>query len=552
MNNITPILLVKKTLFVFLLLILPIFFYIGLIKYKDTLGEYYLGRNCDPSYPYLTNALNLAQVKSYGVGLIAHPGTPVQELGAAVLLFVHSYNSKNTDIVTNVFNNPEYFLNKILKTFLFIISAAIFLLGLITYIKLKSIFAALFLQLSPFAFYSEDIYFQLTNVSVEPILVFTAILIISTIILFLNKSESGKNNLIYTLVFGLLCGLGMATKISFLPVMIIPFLLLKPLKYKGLFILFSIVSFCVFVYPAFSSNTADEFTIWVRDLITHSGKYGKGSEDIIESSVYFVNIKTIFSKNLVFSVTYISMLVILILQFFGKYKSVVRSNKYFILMLGIFLAMSLQILMVAKHFSLYYMIPVYMFSILGLFVIYKIFISFYPDMLNSKKGKYIFYSFISVIMISYSVIHLKTINKERKYIGNGRNEARKIVSTLEEDYENSIVVSTYECSSKQFALYLGSFFGGTQHKRYMSIVKEKYPNNFYFNRWDNNFYDEFDINYIKDRLIEENKFIFQGVTDEVTDKFMENVKELTGKPNATYRKIISNYDRDGLYEITLE
>jgi len=542
----------KKTLSILLLLILPIFFYLGLIKYNDALGEYYLGRNCDPSYPYLVNALNLAQNQNYGVGHFDHPGTPVQEIGAAVILIIHTYNSNNTDIVTNVFNKPEYFLNKILKTFLLLISAAIFLLGLITYSKLKNIYAALFLQLSPFSFYSEDIYFQLTNVSVEPILVFTALMLISTIILYLNKPDSEKINLLFTLVFGILCGLGMATKISFLPVMIIPFLLLMNIKYKGLFIILSIISFSAFVYPAFSTNTANDFTIWVRNLIAHSGKYGKGSEDIIQTSVYFDNVKTIFSKNLIFSVTYISMIIILISQFFEKYKLAIRSNKYFILLLGIFLAMTLQILMVAKHFSLYYMIPVYMFSILGLFVIYKIFVSFYPDMFKSNKKKYIFYSLICVIMISYSIIHLSTIYKTRKLIGNGRNEARKIVSTLEEDYGNYIVVSTYECSSKEFALYLGSFYGGSQHKRYMAIVKEKYPNNFYFNRWANNFYDEWDINFIKDRLIKSNKFVFQGVTDEVTIKFMEYVKELTGKPNASYKKIMSNYDRDGLYEITLE
>lgn len=542
----------KKKLSIFLLLILPIFFYIGLIKYKDALGEYYLGRNCDPSYPYLTNALNLAQFKSYGVGLIAHPGTPVQEIGAAVLLFIHSYNSKNTDIVTNVFNNPEYFLNKILKTFLLLISAAIFLLGLISYSKLKNIFAALFLQLSPFAFYSEDIYFQLTNVSVEPILVFTILLMISAIILYLNKSEGAKNILFYTIVFGLLCGLGMATKISFLPVMIIPFLLLKQVKYKALFILISIISFCLFVFPAFSTDTANEFTIWVRDLITHSGKYGKGSENIVETSVYFENIKTVFSKNLVFSASYFLIMVICVMQFFGKYKLPIRSNKYFVLMVGILLAMTLQILMVAKHFSLYYMIPVYMLSIPGLFIIYNIFKSLYPEAFNSKKRKYIIYSFLILVMLTYSIFHLRTIYKERKYIGNGRNEARKIVSALEKDYGNSIVVSTYECSSKEFALYLGSFFGGTQHKRYMSIVKERYPDNFYFNRWDNNFYDEWDISYIKERLIKANKFVFQGVTDEVTNKFMEYVKQLTGKPNASYKKIMSNYERDGLYEITLE
>jgi len=542
----------KKIIPLLALLILPIFFFIGLQKYKDALGEYYLGRNYDPSYPYLINSLNLSQFKGYGVGLIAHPGTPVQEIGAVVLLILHSLQPDKTDLVKDVFNNPEYYLNKIFQCFLLLNSAAIFLLGLMVYLKMKSILTSLFLQLSPFSFYSGDIYFQLTNVSVEPILIFTILLLITAIIIYLNENGSERNSLFYLIVLGVLCGLGMAIKISFFPILVIPFLLIRGIKFKLSFILISILTFLIFVYPAFSVENADGFSDWVKNLITHSGRYGTGSEDFVETSVYLSNIKTIFSENLVFSFSYIAILSVLILQFFKKYKSLIRSNKYFILLTGIFIAMTLQVLMVAKHFSLYYMIPTYMFSIPGLFVVSSIVLSLYPDFLKNKKRNYFYYAAVSIVIIAFSIFQLRTIYKERKYIANVRNEARKIIKSLEENYSNSIVVSTYGCSSKEFALHLGSSFGGTKRKSYMEILKEMYPNNFYYNRWDNTFYDDWDIEHIKSQLIKANKFIFQGVTDEVAQKFIIAIKELTNKPDASYKKIISGHNRDALYEITLE
>ncbi|MDQ3193501.1 MAG: hypothetical protein M3P82_00740 [Bacteroidota bacterium] len=542
----------KKIIPVLILLLLPLFFFIGLQKYKDAVGEYYLGRNYDPSYPYLTNALNLSQFNGYGVGLIAHPGTPVQELGAAVILIAHSLEAGKTDLVRDVFNNAEYYLIVIFQFCLLLNSIAIFILGITAYRKLKSLTSAVFLQLTPFAFYSEDIFFHLSNVSVEPILVFTVLLLITTIILFTNRPQTGKNLLFYTIIFGLLCGLGMATKISFFPILVIPFLLIKQLKFKILFIGISILAFFIIVYPAFSAENAEGFSVWVKDIIIHSGRYGTGSQDFVKTSVYFDNVRSIFSYSLIFSITYLSLLIIFIMQFFESYKTRIRTHKYFTLLCGILIAMSLQIFTVAKHFGIYYMIPTYMFSILGLFIVNSVMFSLYPDFFKIKNKRKYYYAIISLAMIVFTVFQLRTIYKYRKYITSSRNESRKIVKILDENYPNTIVVSSYECSSKEFALFLGSSYGGTQNYKYMSILKAMYPNDFYFNRWDNKFYHYWDIENIKTQLIKANKFIFQGVSDEVALNFLEYVKVITNKPNAYYNKIMSGYDRDVLYEITLE
>lgn len=99
----------KKNFTYLLFLVLPTFLFLTGNLLKNTQGYYYL-YNSDPSYEYLINSLNLAQLKGYGVGHIDHPGTSVQVIGAFVLKFYYISFNENADIVTHVITNPEMYL----------------------------------------------------------------------------------------------------------------------------------------------------------------------------------------------------------------------------------------------------------------------------------------------------------------------------------------------------------------------------------------------------------------------------------------------------------
>lgn len=542
----------KRTAPYVILLILPVIFSLFLYKHKSSYGEYFLSRNYDPSYPYLINSLNLAQFSGYGVGLINHPGTTVQELGAVVILIVHYFRSGTGDLVNDVIAEPEVYLYKIFLTFLLMYFSALLFLGICTFKTLWSLKTALFLQLTPFSFYAEDVLFQMTNICVEPLLVITLLVLIAVIIKYVHKSDINQNSLKCIILFGLLCGIGLATKISFFPVLIIPLLLIRQIKYRGLFLFISGVTFLLFVSPAFSISNISEFVTWIKDLVTHSGKYGTGNENIVETSYYIDNVKTIFTGNLIFSLSYILLLLLFILQFFKKFSTLIKTNKYYYLMTGILAAMTFQVLIVAKHFSFYYMIPVFMFSITGLYIANNILVSLFSEYFTNRS-KYKYYTAAAALIISaIFIFQYKPVRKKISHIGNGRNEAHIILDSLEKSHKNDIVISTYECSSREFALYLGCFYAGTQRDRYMQIIKDKYPDSFYYNRWDNRFYEVWDENYIKTRLLNANKFYFQGFNDQVTADFMKKIIEMTNKNGASCEKIMTNYTGEAVYEITLE
>ncbi|MEO6693948.1 MAG: hypothetical protein ABIY50_04865 [Ignavibacteria bacterium] len=535
----------KKINSVLYLLILPVLLIILSILYKASIGEYFIGGFYDPAYNYLINSLNLSQFNAYGVGNFDHPGTPVQVMGAFVIKFFHMISGNDPDIAKDVFTRPEFYLSRIFIVFVLMIASALFFLGLIVYKKLNDIKSAIFLQLTPF--YFSTVYYQFTNFTSEPFLIFTILIFIGIVIYFVNDPDMSKSkSMKYAVIFGLICGFGLASKISIFPVFIIPLLLLRKISVKVIFLVVLILSFMAFIYPAFSSDNASKYSSWVKGVITHSGKYGEGSENFIDSEKFSTNIKTIFFTDPVFGFTYFMIFFFLIFQFFLKTGKIIRKNKYFILLVGIFLAMSGQVFIVAKHFEPHYMIPAMMLTVFGLFVLNSVAWSIFPAYFGRNKIAY-----ISLVMMVFTYFQVINITKETTYFKNRRDESYKVMNYLKENYKDMPVVTTYGSSSREFSLYLGVYWGGTQKERYSKLLNNLYPNYYYFDRWRRDFDQVSDIERMKTQLLNSGKIILQTDSKEVLNNFMEKIKLIANKPNASFKSVISNFRGENIYEIDL-
>jgi len=528
-----------------ILSIFPILFIFLALNYKASIGEYYLGSYYDPSYSYLINSLNLSQFQGYGVGHFDHPGTPVQSIGAIVINIFHSLQHSNADKINDILDNTEYYLQKIFLTILFLNAFALFILGYVANKKIGNIKTALFLQLTPF--YSSTIYYSITNVSPEPLLLFSTFILIAITISFLNNNNKNlNNNIYYVIVFGIICGFGLATKLTFFPLLIIPLLLIPNFRYKLLLLLFIAISFFIFILPAFSDTNAVKYSLWVKNLVTHSGKYGGGSEDFVDSSKYFSNILTIFSKEWFFSSTYILLTITLLLSFLTKFKVQIRSNKYYKLLVGIFIAMSVQVLIVSKHFEMHYLIPAFLLCALGVYTVYSIFNSQISQITHRKKE---FLVYFTIILMSY--FQLRTMIKENRYFSSRRDESHKIITTLKNNYRENLIVSTYGASNVEFSTYYGAFWGGTQKSNYVLLLEKKYPNCIYYDRWRKDFYYFSSQDNLVSKLLKNDKLILQTDSEEVLNSFLIKLKELTNKQNITYKNILSNFRGETIYEIYL-
>ena len=289
----------------------PIILLITVWILKDALGFYYLWR-FDQSYAYLINSLNVSQF--HGPGGVAHPGTPLQILGALVFKIIYNLSDHNTDFVNHVLLNSEYYL-LIFQRFLLILNViALIFLGFFTFKVTKNLITSIFLQMSVFV--SSSIYYSLYIIIAEQLLIFCDICLMAAIIYYLFKPIEKVMNIKYIFLLSMICGIGLTSKLNFFPVLIIPFIILKGVKNRLLFLSMTFIIVLVLLIPVLSQF--NDLLIWIKSLVIHDGLYGQGNSDIINLKTFFENLGSIISTDLYFTLSFLSLCVTLIIVLIKK------------------------------------------------------------------------------------------------------------------------------------------------------------------------------------------------------------------------------------------
>ncbi|MFZ1321314.1 MAG: hypothetical protein WAT71_07130 [Ignavibacteria bacterium] len=532
----------KKTFPLLILLILPVSVIFISLYLKHSIGEYFLYR--DPSYVYLLNSLNLSQLSGYGVGHIDHPGTTLQIIGAITIKFFYAIQSQSGDIVNEVISRPEFYLGRINSVIVVMISATLFILGITVYKISGNIYTALFLQLTPLS--SATIYYDLINISPEILIIFTTLLLIAFIIFYLCKDEKEvKNNFKYIIVFGIICGFGLTTKISFFPVLLIPFFLIRRISYKFYFLAITATIFCLFLTTVISFDQIFKFAAWIKSITINSGLYGTGNDDIIDTSSFFGNLKKILLNEPLFTISYVLAFTALILSFIPRFKIQIRKNKYYNLLTGIFLAMNVQLIIVSKHFTFRYMLPALMLSVFSLYAALNLTAGIIPEYLKRKKHLILSTAFLLFLLFSLKTFYTETSGLYFKQI-----ESHNIINFMNENYKHSIIISTNMSSSKEAALHLGASYSGSQKEKYYSVINGMYPDRYIYNIWFKNI-ELADMNIMRSILIKTGKIVFDCKSTIELNDFINFVSQLTGSENINCKEIYSNKRQEKIFEIEL-
>lgn len=533
----------KKRLMVLSLIILPIFLFIIEIIYQYSVGEYFLYSFSDGPYGLLLSSLSIAQLKS--PGYFQHPGIVPQLIIAGVIKVIHLFQGNNPSIVMDTFDRPEFYLARITIVFTLLTSLALFILGAMTYKKTGNIFAAIFLQFTPFI--SLEVIRRLAQINFETTSVILILLLLAITISFIHETTmTKKKNIVYILSFGIVCGLGLANKISILPVMIIPFLLIKNFRNKGLFILTAVITFSILFF-SFSPSKYFFFESLFMKIFQSGKTYNSGPSNFNDPNEIFSQLKFVFSNYSSFSVIYLLIFFTLILQFVPKFKNLVRSNKYFLLLIAIFIIQSGFILLVVKTHLGYYILPALLFSVIGLFSVNSIISELFPKYF--KHGNYI-YAFIFLIILT--IPQIIAIEKSISDMFDRKDEAYKIVNYLESNYPQSIVISSDVVSSMPSTFYNALMYTGKQKEQYHTILMNKYPNYIHFQRWKKDFIFLNQNPELKNRLINSDSLIFHSFKDENFIDFKKELIEYTKKPNTTFKEVFSNKNGEKLYLVTLK
>jgi len=488
----------KKKLWIFLFL--PLLFVTISLIIRQQHGPYWLGLNSDPDYAYLFNSLNITQLKT--PGHTDHPGTTVQVLGGIIIqityLIQYWTNSDTSNIVESVLQNPEFYLLTINTILLILITTCLFLLGVIAFSLCQSIALSLLLQLTPFWW---TVLSHSIRVSPEPLLFCLSQLFVMLLLFYLYSDVVRLPQ--FALAIGVVFGLGVATKFTFLPLGLV-ILLFPGLPQKGLAIFTAITTFFLATLPVLSQYP--RIFSWILSIATHTGRHGKGNQGLVDFSTLpntFVNLTT--QDTLFFYVIGISALNFFIITFwFGWYKfknldsqnlpNIFANNKFYHLFACLLLIILAQLLITLKHPATYYLLP--SMGLCSLLILLQVVLFeqlltpiFKPIILRwiglFAFGLYIFATTTNAY--NQTLLMQKTY---KSYMG----EVQTINHLIQQKYSNCTHAIYYRSANKEYALKFGNDFAASQYSQNLQSV---YPNGIFYNPWSRkyeSFNKELDLN----------------------------------------------------------
>ncbi len=461
----------KKLQLVFLVIVPLVFLLVGLRFDRTKYGT-------DPESAYLMNGLNIATGKA--VGHFDNPGTTVQMYSAVVLRVTHLLRASGNDIQTDVLLNSEYYIEVLRKGLIVLNTLVLLVLGIVTFLLLGNSWAGLMLQIAPFLSVTliEELF---TKVAPEPVLFAAVAFLIMLLLKFYTSANQGSKK--YPLLFGLLAGFGVATKMTFLPILIIPFIILTGKRNKWLYIITIPPSFILFTLPAVKGYL--HMAYWFLNLGTHTGTYGQGSKGIIDIAVYFNSILSIAQNNKALLIVMLTGFAALALILFnvGKVKSK-KDHPEFYMLLAVLIAQLGSILMVAKHYhSNHYLFPA--LSLTGFVLVFIFLMS--KKYLDEGKHKALKFSLPVVVaaVIGFSLLNIPYLTLAYQGYRLSNQSTDETIARLDRDYKDYTKVYYYPVS---FNVYSSLRWGNTYSRLYSSEkLMELYPEGLFYNAWTKSF-----------------------------------------------------------------
>jgi hypothetical protein len=323
---------------------------------KYARGPYYICSDTDNDYLYLVSSLAMAESKQ--VFFTDHPGTTLQILGAVSLKISHALDfSEKDSLEFAVLKNPEFYLKVINIVLVSLNVLILFVIGLVTFNLTKNIGLALLLQYSPF-FSNITLRWGLNNISCEPLLLFTSMLFVLILVKMVVDANIYKSAHWYMVVFSLISGFGIATKVTFAPLLIIPLIALPKFRNKIGFLLLTGVSAIVWTWPIHSQYERILHFFYITLTNTHWYGYGPSGIDTASIKINLLNMLTglLYNPlNILFLLT--PFLIIIIFIWSAAKRKIVWQDTSFKVLLAVMVSQLFSSLIVIKQNAERYALP---------------------------------------------------------------------------------------------------------------------------------------------------------------------------------------------------
>lgn len=329
---------------------LPLLFTVLLFAMRTSSLPFWQSFNLDPDYYYLLNGLRL--VEGLAPTDVSHPGTPVQMVIAATVRLLHPFESAEA-VVDAVLADPERYLLAATTVIYALVGAALWLMGRSVFAATGLLWPALLAQSAPFL--SRVIPKFAIHPKPEPFLIVAVALLAAALMpLTRNRPPEDRPSDRHSALAGIAMALGVACKVHFVLLGVIPLLLLdrrRLLIYAGT----GAAALVVFIAPAIPSW--DIWTDWIGRMILGAGAYGEGAQTVIDTGRYPKAVLKLFSSKLIMTTVFVLSLAQLAIYFRLRRRSLIERDRVARLLAGILLAQLLVVLSVAKQPAAHYLVP---------------------------------------------------------------------------------------------------------------------------------------------------------------------------------------------------
>lgn len=529
----------KENINYFIFCILPLFYLLILFIITEPEKFLYYLNTVDPEYAYLFSGLNFSQLH-FKIAHIDHPGTPLQLLICIViwLLDLLLINKKGIDIILD---NPELVLHLVFYILNLGIVLSIYIMGIKIYTFTRNYLLTLFFQLIPLVIVMK--FNILHRVIPENMQIIALTLLILYIIYYYQiTTPKIKHNICLALIIAFVISLKISTiPLLAIPIIIIPKILDK-LKYTGL----SVVFFHIIAFPVI--QRLDYFyNTWIKSIITHAGSYGKGANKIIDPDVFFDRIVILGKYYLPFTFIFLFGLIVVFLMLLSKY----RKEKSVSYLLTIIVIIISNTIMTAKHFGYkYWLISITMLPLLIYFLIECISLVF-PR--YKKQCNYCVYALLLIITLSTLI---QNYNHHKKLIVFNKNQETVAFIEKNIEAENCIIISPdyYGCSFKQYSLLFGYFcVRGKYRPEIRPHLVKRYPNTYQYFNWEDNIHFWDYNNVLSEDILTGHKEAYIYLNKDNKDELNKIIKKIASDYNINIVEAFKNHQsKEAIYKLYID
>jgi hypothetical protein len=416
-------------------------------------GPAWLGADYDPEYMYLLNALNLVELEA--PAHYDHPGTPLQLVGAAVIWILHRLTGTPAATFRGaVLGDPEFFLTGIAVALLGAFALATAVLGWTALRATRSLGWAVGAQLAPFLLLAT--LRTLGRVTPEAALLPVATALAAATLATLTRADSPRHAR-DPLLLGALAGLGVATKVTFLPVTLVALAAVRGVRPRLLMAAAALATFGLATLPVL--RHAGAALRWFTSVALRAGVYGEGAPTVIDPRAFPAAVRDLILAEPVFAAFVTVTVGVLIVRPRGSGKTVSS------VLAAVAAADVLQLALAGKGFGgTRYLVPAGALAGLNVCLLVTV-----TGAIRSPRVRGVLAALIVAGSIGGLGVQLaRTIDLRRSLVA--RQAGQRHLLEAARSVPDALVVPLYGAPSPAVGLFFANFFAGGRYTRELDAL----------------------------------------------------------------------------------